>query len=312
MTENNPKVSVGLAVFNGEKYLREAIDSILAQTFTDFELIISDNASTDRTAKICREYAIKDSRLRYYRNSVNIGGVNNENRTFDLSRGKYFHWAAHDDFFAPEFLTKCVEVLDRNPSVVLCYPLIVSIDEHGNAMGTKSFGRGTSKSPSERFRSLATIYHANEASYGLMRADILRENQLRQKNYTDSDRTFISALSLYGEFYEVPEPLFFKRFHSKNTYPGGLYRYARGVWFNPEVGDKIVYPPRCLQLYDFLANVNKCQLDIFNKLQCCFYLFIWLLQNGRELMTDSALFFYLLSRTPGQRKEIYNNHINWL
>jgi glycosyltransferase involved in cell wall biosynthesis len=86
MTAKTPKISIGLPVRNGEEYLEESIDSILAQTFTDFELIISDNASTDRTEAICRAYAAKDRRIRYYRNPVNIGGANYGNLTFQLAR----------------------------------------------------------------------------------------------------------------------------------------------------------------------------------------------------------------------------------
>ncbi len=132
MSNLTPRVSVGLAVYNGENYLREAIDSILAQTFTDFELILSDNASTDKTQEICLEYAAKDKRIRYYRNDQNIGGIRNQIRTVELSRGEYYKLAAHDDVCAPDFLEKCVEVLDRDPSVVLCYPKTKIIDENGN------------------------------------------------------------------------------------------------------------------------------------------------------------------------------------
>jgi glycosyltransferase involved in cell wall biosynthesis len=94
MTSKIPRVSIGLPVFNGEKYLAEALDSILSQTYRDFKLIISDNASTDRTEQICREYAAKDRRIRYYRNEKNIGAPKNFNRVFELSSGKYFRWDA--------------------------------------------------------------------------------------------------------------------------------------------------------------------------------------------------------------------------
>jgi glycosyltransferase involved in cell wall biosynthesis len=90
---DKPRLSIGMPVFNGEKYLKEALDSILAQTYSDFELLISDNASTDRTEQICREYAAKDRRIRYYRNEKNIGAPKNFNRVFELSSGKYFRWA---------------------------------------------------------------------------------------------------------------------------------------------------------------------------------------------------------------------------
>src|SRR5262245_40295511 len=126
----HPLVSIGLAVYNGEEYLSDAISSILAQSFTDFELIISDNASTDRTEEICKTYADMDSRIRYSRNETNIGGVNNENLTFRLSKGKYFRLAAHDDVCDPKLIEKCVEVLERDQDVILCQTAIVNIDEN--------------------------------------------------------------------------------------------------------------------------------------------------------------------------------------
>jgi glycosyltransferase involved in cell wall biosynthesis len=115
MSSTAPKVSIGLAVYNGEAYLKEAVDSILTKRFTDFELIISDNASTDRTEKLCRAYAAQDERVRYHRNPTNIGGANNENQTCANGSGQYFRWAAHDDVCAPTLLEKCVAALDENP-----------------------------------------------------------------------------------------------------------------------------------------------------------------------------------------------------
>src|SRR5689334_18309225 len=113
---STPKLSVGLPVYNGEAYLRTALESIVTQDYQDFELIISDNASQDGTAAICREYAQRDKRIRYYREEANRGGARNLNRVFELSRGKYFKWAAHDDVCLPGFFRRCVEVFDRAPS----------------------------------------------------------------------------------------------------------------------------------------------------------------------------------------------------
>ena len=131
MLSNKPCVSIGLPVYNGEKFLKETLDSILAQTFEDFELIISDNASTDRTEEICKEYAAKDRRIRYYRNKENLGAGWNNNRVFELCTGEYFKWNAHDDVCAPEFLERCIKVLVQDPTVVLCYPKVTVIDEQG-------------------------------------------------------------------------------------------------------------------------------------------------------------------------------------
>ena len=103
MNRRKSRVSIGMPVFNGEKYLRESIESILDQTYQNFELIISDNASTDRTQEICLEYARKDNRISYYRNDKNLGGPRNYNRVFELSSAEYFKWAAYDDVLAPEF-----------------------------------------------------------------------------------------------------------------------------------------------------------------------------------------------------------------
>src|SRR4051812_44240337 len=97
MTEHTPLVSIGLPVYNGEKYIAEAIESLLSQDYTNIEIIISDNASTDNTPQICQQYQHKNPRIRYFRNDTNIGASNNFNRTFELSKGEFFMWAAYDD-----------------------------------------------------------------------------------------------------------------------------------------------------------------------------------------------------------------------
>src|SRR3954471_8256298 len=104
-----PLLSIGLSVYNGEPFIREALDSLLSQTFRDFELIVSDNASTDGTSEICEAYAARDSRVRYYRNEKNMGAGWNTRRVFSLARGQYFKWAACDDICAPEFLERCID-----------------------------------------------------------------------------------------------------------------------------------------------------------------------------------------------------------
>ena len=135
MTSPVPRVSIGVPVYNGELYLERALDSILAQSFDDFEVIIADNASDDRTEQICRDYACRDARVRYVRNETNLGASANFNRTFALARGPYFKWAAHDDVLGTDFLLRCVEVLDSNPDVVLCHTKTQQIDEDGRVAG---------------------------------------------------------------------------------------------------------------------------------------------------------------------------------
>ena len=122
-------VSIGLPVYNGENYLRGALNSLLAQDYQDFEVNICDNASTDETGKICQEYAAKDSRIIYHRSDVNIGSTKNFKQVFDLSNGKYFMWAAHDDLWEPSYISKCLKKLEENPSAVLCCSEIIFINE---------------------------------------------------------------------------------------------------------------------------------------------------------------------------------------
>src|SRR5215471_17271392 len=127
-----PMLSIGLLVYNGERYLEETLQSILSQTFTDFELIISDNASTDRTGEISQAYARRDPRIRYYRSEKNMGAGWNVRRVYELATGKYFKQAAVDDLLAPDFLRQCIEVLESDPTYVLAHSKIKVIGEGGN------------------------------------------------------------------------------------------------------------------------------------------------------------------------------------
>jgi glycosyltransferase involved in cell wall biosynthesis len=242
---DRPTVSVGLPVYNGERYLEESIDSILAQSFTDFELIISDNASTDRTEGICRRYAAADARVRYHRNERNIGGAPNHRRVFSLARGRYFRWAAHDDVCDRQLLARCVEVLERCPEAVLSYPFIVQIDENGSPIGEVREQRGTSPVAHMRFRDAAAWDHDCAMIYGLIRADVLVDIESKtglMLPYATADRTLLGQLGLYGRFCQIDQPLFYKRYHpemSIRVYPG--WRDLM-LWSSPAGGRSITFP----------------------------------------------------------------------
>ena len=304
MEDKNPKVSIGLAVYNGEDYLSEAIESILNQTFTDFELIISDNASTDRTASICQRYAAQDARVRYHRNKTNIGGANNENLTMTMARGEYFRLAAHDDKLAPELLAQCVDVLDNHPEVVLCYTYIHEIDHTGRIRQTSSPRRGMATKPYRRFRELAFRDHFCEATYGLMRTAVLHQTDLQQ-NYTDSDRAFLCELALHGPFYVIPEPLFYKRYHQKNVYVDWR---ARMAWFNPKWKDTITFP-NWLQFFDYLSTIYQSNISLYAKLRCYLIMVYWLLMNGKAMIKDLLVAASTILRIPiwsRKSEELYN------
>ncbi len=128
-----PKVTIGMPVFDGENFVGSAIASLLAQTFTDFELIISDNGSTDRTQEICNEYALRDTRIHYVRQTKNLGAIANFNSLVSRARGVYFKWAAHDDLCEPTYLERCVEILDRSPEIAWCHSDSDMIDSEGRS-----------------------------------------------------------------------------------------------------------------------------------------------------------------------------------
>jgi glycosyltransferase involved in cell wall biosynthesis len=284
-----PRVSIGLAVYNGEKFLEQALRSILGQTYRDFELIISDNASTDRTQEICSSFGMSDRRIKYSRNEKNIGGANNENRTFLLSSGEYFRWAAYDDICASDLVERCVDVLDRNDSVVLCFSTVIDIDGEGNHLKVHDRNYATSEFPNERFLKMIDLNHHCEESYGLIRSKVLRRTRLQQ-NYTDSDRTLLSELSLYGKFYQIREPLFFRRIHpTKSTVVFSNWR-ERMLWFDAGLKDRIVLP-HWMQFIDYLKTIGRAPITMLEKIRCYGHMMRWLFAYGhyRWMLKDIYL-----------------------
>ena len=215
---NPPKVSIGLPVYNGEKYLRSALDSLLAQEYPDFELIISDNASTDGTAGICAEYAAQWPRISYGRNSHNIGMVANFNKVFELSTGKYFMWAAHDDLWSPRYLPNCVQALEQHPDAVLCSSEIVFVDDnHAPAEHVSEFNllHTQSMGPRERVRAL-TEKMGWYTTYGVIRSDVLRDITPLMTRQYGADVVFLMRLLFRGETLVIPEPLFYYHLPDQN------------------------------------------------------------------------------------------------
>ncbi|HAX76629.1 MAG TPA: glycosyl transferase [Cyanobacteria bacterium UBA11372] len=269
ITSDNPRVSIGLPIYNAEKFIRQALDALLGQTFGDFELIISDNGSTDGTEAICREYASKDSRIKYYKNATNLGAAKNFNRVFELSRGEYFKWASHDDICEPKYLERCVELLDRNPAVVLCYPKANTIDEQGNwqKVYTENL-KILAEKPHERFYQLLETfgwYHGTQI-YGLTRASELKKTMLLG-NYPHADRVLLSELAILGQFDEVPEFLFNRRVHPKVAQIENPTYRALAVWFDPKNKGKIMLP-RWRRYWEFCHGVQRHELSADEKIRC--------------------------------------------
>lgn len=225
-----PKVSIGMPVRNGGRYLSDAIGSLLDQSFRDLELIISDNASTDDTPAICRELAAADARVRFFSQPENIGGPANWNFVFEKARGIYFKWASANDICHPTYVERCEEVLRDDPEVVLCYTRTAFLDGEGRIKGEYDGDFEVPQpTPVGRFRRVVTSGSLNNAHQGLIRSAALRRTGL-ERNYEGGDHPLMAELALMGKWGLVPECLFFRRM-ARGTHIANLSPEARRTNF---------------------------------------------------------------------------------
>jgi len=218
-----PRLTVGLPVFNGERFLAASLDALLAQSFTDFELIISDNDSTDRTGTIARRYEATDPRVRYVHHNRNRGAAFNHNFVVVQARGEFFKWASDDDLYAPELLQRCIAALDARPEIVLAHAWTAFIDAAGGITNALDYPLTTDcPEVAERFRSLLYTQGGDDI-YGVIRMSVLRKVAPHGSHHL-ADRTLVAELALHGPFHNVPEFLYFRRDH-----PMRAERIAPGV-----------------------------------------------------------------------------------
>jgi glycosyltransferase involved in cell wall biosynthesis len=284
-----PCVSIGLPIFNAEQYLEQSLGSILAQTYRNFELIISDNASVDATKAICRRYAALDGRVRYHRNPRNQGATFNFRQVVALSAGEYFLWAAHDDMFAPEYVERCVAVLEQNPDVVLCYSKSIEIDGQGQLLERKEQNLAAdSPYPHQRFRELIRMDHNCQTMFGVMRACVLKRTSVHG-DFPDSDRCMLAEVALYGKFVELPDHLFFHRKHAQQMTKQFPSRQERMARLNPDRRFRIVFP-HFRQFREYILAIQRSPLDWKDRLRCYFQMLRWLRDNGQRLVQDLRYF----------------------
>ena len=234
-----PQLSVGLPVYNGENYLAESLEALLGQSYENFELIISDNASTDGTADICRRYGKQDSRIRYIRQPRNIGLSLNHNFVIRQARGELFKMASHDDLYGRDLLKRCVDALDANPHVVVAHCWEAVIDQAGRITGVWRYlvASDAPRAP-ERFRSM--LFDGwDDYTYGVMRTEVLLKTHL-YGSYHLADRAINTELSLHGPFYIVPEWLYFRRDHPERTHPFTVR--TRCAYLDPRRSDQLWHP----------------------------------------------------------------------
>ena len=235
-----PLVSVGFPVYNAEGTIGHALDSILAQEFKDFEIIISDNASTDDTRMVCERYAKKDNRIRYYRNEKNIGVSPNHNRAFGLARGKYFCWIGDDVVFLPGMLGRCVEVIKQAPpSVALVYARCDMVDEANLLGGLKHLPIET-RDPRPHKRLLAVLNRLLMVNqlYGLTVSETMRKTSLEQ-SFGSSDYVLLAELAMLGEIWEIPETLVRRTIDpARGTAAAHRDRKKWNFWVDPKLAGK--------------------------------------------------------------------------
>ena len=225
-------VSLALPVYNGERHLAETLDSLLAQEFDDFELLISDNGSTDATPDLVRAYAERDSRIVFERHDVNRGAIWNYNHLVARARGRYLKWCGHDDLCAPDYLSRCVAELDGSDAVV-AYPRTVLIDDDGGVKRQYDDGLDLRQAePHVRVRKCLRHLGLANAVFGLIRLDVLRGTPLFGA-YNDSDLVLILDLALAGEIHEIDERLFSRRMHPGQAYQANTTPLAVRRWFDP-------------------------------------------------------------------------------
>jgi len=269
MQARRPKISIGLPVFNGEKYLAGALKSLLLQDYNDFELILSDNASTDGTEAICREFAAKDRRIRYYRNESNIGASRNYNRVFELAKGEYFKWASHDDECHSSLLRRCLETFQQSPpATVLVFSRAEIIDELGRVRYHSPDSISCS-SPSALKRFSRVLFRSSYAHslWGLIRTDALRRTRLM--GCIEADHVLLGELALQGPLVEIPELLYRMRRHPRCATE--INRTARELlaWHDPSKAGQRVWLPHWERVYiEYLKSVRHIELSPVDRMLC--------------------------------------------
>jgi len=282
-----PRLTIGLPVYNGETFLAASLEALLGQSYEDFDLIISDNASTDNSADICQRYAKQDSRIRYVRQPRNIGMVPNHNFVLGQARSELFKWAADDDLYARDLLRRCVDALDEYPHVVLAHSRSAMIDNAGSVTGLFEYRTAASAlRPPERFRSM--LFDGwDDYTYGLVRTMALRQIPTHN-SYHFADRILNTAIALQGPFYVVPECLYFRREH-----PGrpALTVRSRCALMDPRRANRLRHPIARLYgeyIWGYVAAIRRAPLSPGDRRECYRYLAQWL--AGRAVpVTGRAL-----------------------
>jgi glycosyltransferase involved in cell wall biosynthesis len=276
-----PRLSIGLPVYNGEKYVAESLEALLGQSFTDFELIISDNASTDSTGDICCQYEKQDSRVRYFRQPRNVGMAPNVNFIVHQARGELYKEASHDDLYASTLLESCVNALDEYPQVVLAHSWTAKVDGSGNVTEAYEYPltTATPRAP-ERFRSML-FDSGGDDDYGVMRMNIRRRIALMGSHH-HADRNITAEIALYGPFYQVPDWLYFRREHPGQNGRAPMRRRCANM--DPRRANPWRHPAARLYgeyIWAYVSAIHRAPLSIADRRECYRHLMQWMASHER-------------------------------
>lgn len=299
-----PTLSIGMPLYNAEEYLADAIDSILGQNFEEFELILSDNGSTDRTAAICKEYAEKDSRIRFFRQDENLGATPNFDFVFQQARGRYFKWAAHDDVLLQGFFSACLACLESDPTVVLACPAVAEIDQHGDLV-TRYTHDIDSEAEAAHVRFYEYIgkpwaYHL----YGVFRTEVLAQTA-RIQGYSGSDNFLLAEVMLYGRMVELPERLLHLRVHPGQSTQAHPDVYERASWFDTDKTSPLSFP-RWEGVRASVRAIARAPLSASERVKCFAQLARWMGERSHVLageLRDNVQRYVSSYRRPLMEKQ---------
>lgn len=207
-----PLVSIGVPVYNDEKWLRRSLDHLLQQDYHNIEIVIADDLSTDDSSKICREYAEKDPRIRFFQNKFNLGALGNHRFVFELSTGDYFAWGSGHDYFHPSFVSRCLEILEQDKSVIhCCYQTLIMGVDGSSKKTTPNIIDTRGLNPAQRYMKVMKGVVSNaDIFYGLYRANaLLQSNPYR--NIFGGDLVFLAEISLLGATVQLDEVLHYRQ-----------------------------------------------------------------------------------------------------
>lgn len=265
-----PRLTIGMPVYNGARFIEQALEALLGQSFGDFTLVISDNASTDETGDICQRYARRDSRIQYFRQPRNIGLSPNHNFTLDQAGTELFKWASHDDLYARDLLKLCVEALDERPDIVQAHSWSARIDGSNNLIEAEEYMLSTaSPRPPVRFASVLFDVGGDD-DYGVIRTNVLRSVK-PNASYHHAGTTLVAEIALRGPFYQVPQWLYFRRHHVEQAefkYTGVRENCAN---MDPRRANPILNP--VIRLYGeyvwgFVSAVHRSPLSAAERREC--------------------------------------------